>query len=117
MGPKPFNGVPLDGESGSVARLPASPGIAWARVAGRLACGAAGCLLLSGCTLFGQSSKSQSSLSPSYSAAARQNALAKKKAEGGGSWLPSWLRPKEPPPPASINEWMDLPQSKLPPSK
>lgn len=116
MGPKPFNAVPLDGEFGSVARLPASPGVPWARVAGRLVCGAAGCLLLSGCTLFGQSSKSQSNLSPSYGAAAKQNALAKK-ADEGGSWLPSWLRPKDPPPPASIGEWMDLPQSKLPPSK
>ncbi len=119
MGPKAFACVTPDRKLKTAAALVAHRAVRWGATARRLLFAAAGCLLLTGCTVFGQSGKSQGDLSPSYSAAARQKAIAQQKAKNaeGNSWLPSWLRPKDPPPPATIGDWMELQQSKLPPSK
>ena len=120
MGPKQFSRVAVDGDPGAASGPSRTRVACRGRTLGRLTCAAVGCLLLAGCTLFGKSDKpSQKSLSPSFKPGVTQTATPKKtNKDSGGSWLTSWMRPKEPdPPPKSIGQWMELPQSKLPPSK
>jgi hypothetical protein len=119
MGPKHFSRVAINTEPGSASRISLARVVCRGRTLRRLAAVAVACLLLAGCTLFGKSDKSsQKSLSPSFKSGVTQTTTPKKTTkDSGGSWLTSWMRPKEPDPPRSIGEWMELPQSKLPPSK
>ena len=114
MAPKHRNRVTRPVRPMSVASLSDPCTLNWGKWVRRAACGALGCLLLAGCSLFGGSKQSQSNLSPSYRASAQQVAVAKKtQKQSGSSWLPSWLRPKETPPPKmGVGEWLDQPQSK-----
>ncbi len=119
MGPKHFSRVALDTGRGSASGVPLARMICRSRTLRRLAGAAVACMLLAGCTLFGKSDKSsRKSLSPSFKSGVTQTTTPKKTTkDSGGSWLTSWMRPKEPEPPKSIGQWMELPQSKLPPSK
>jgi hypothetical protein len=118
MGPKDLGCVGPDREPRWVSGPLCAPAACRGRTFGRLTCAVVGCLLLAGCTLLGKSDKSsQRSLSPSFKPGVTQTTTPKKTSkDSGGSWLTSWMRPKEPPPPKSIGQWMELPQSKLPPS-
>ncbi len=119
MTPKRSGRPSLDREPAAAsAATVGRPRLCHGRMLARLACMLLGCLLLSGCTLFGKTDKSsQRTLAPSFKPGVTQTTTPKKSnKDSGGSWLTSWMRPKEPPPPRSIGEWMELKQSKLPPS-
>jgi hypothetical protein len=100
-------------------QIPRSPRLCCGKWARRVVCGALGCLLLSGCSVFGGKKENLSPgarIDAQHAAAVSATAAAAKKnqsKDSGSSWLPTWMQAKDPPPPkGGVGDFLNQKQSR-----